>query len=70
MGFSRQEYWGGFPFPPPGDLPGPGIKLASSEFPVLQANSLLMSHWGSPVTLCPETRTGIYTLLKESDKCE
>ena len=27
MGFSRQEYWSGLPFPPPGDLPDPGIKL-------------------------------------------
>ena len=27
MGFSRQEYWSGLPYPPPGDLPGPGIKL-------------------------------------------
>ena len=26
MGFSRQEYWSGLPFPPPGDLPNPGIK--------------------------------------------
>ena len=26
MGFSRQEYWSGLPFPPPGDLPYPGIK--------------------------------------------
>ena len=26
MGFSRQEYWSGFPFPPPGDIPNPGIK--------------------------------------------
>ena len=29
MGFSRQEYWSGLPFPPPGDLPHPGIKLMS-----------------------------------------
>ena len=29
MGFSRQEYWGGLTFPPPGDLPDPGIKLVS-----------------------------------------
>ena len=29
MGFSRQEYWGGLPFPPPGHLPDPGIKPAS-----------------------------------------
>ena len=27
--FSRQEYWSGFPFPSPGDLPDPGIKSAS-----------------------------------------
>ena len=31
MGFSRQEYWSGLPFPSPGDLPDPGIKL---EFPL------------------------------------
>ena len=29
MGFSRQEYWRGLPFPPPGDLPDPGIKPVS-----------------------------------------
>ena len=29
MGFSRQEYWSGLPFPPPGDLPHPGIEPAS-----------------------------------------
>ena len=29
MGFSRQEYWSGLPFPPPGDLPDPGIELGS-----------------------------------------
>ena len=26
MGFSRQEYWSGLPYPPPGDLPDPGIE--------------------------------------------
>ena len=26
MGFPRREYWSGLPFPPPGDLPGPGIE--------------------------------------------
>ena len=29
MGFSRQEYWSGLPFPPPGDLPDPGIEPGS-----------------------------------------
>ena len=30
MGFPREEYWGGLPFPPPGDLPDPGIEAVSS----------------------------------------
>ena len=34
-GFSRQEYWGGFPFPPPGHLPDPGIKPTSPVAPAL-----------------------------------
>ena len=29
MGFSRQKYWRGFPCPPPGDLPNPGIEPTS-----------------------------------------
>ena len=29
MGFFRQEYWSGFPFPSPGDLPDPGIEPTS-----------------------------------------
>ena len=29
MGFHRQEYWSGLPFPSPGDLPDPGIELTS-----------------------------------------
>ena len=37
MGFSRQEYRSGLPFPSPGDLPDPGIKPGS---PTLQAYSL------------------------------
>ena len=37
MGFSRQEYWSGLPFPSPGDLPNPGIELGS---PAPQADTL------------------------------
>ena len=37
MGFSRQEYWSGLPFPSPGDLPDPGIE---PRFPTLQADTL------------------------------
>jgi len=46
--FSRQAYWSRLPCPPPGDLPYPGIKLTSPAAPVLQANSLALSHRGSP----------------------
>ena len=35
MGFSRQEYWSGLSFPPPVDLPNPGIKLTFLMSPVL-----------------------------------
>ena len=38
MGFSRQEYWSGLPFPSPGDLPDPGIEPGS---PALQTDALL-----------------------------
>ena len=45
MGFTRQEYWSGLPFPSLEDLSNPGIKLAS---PVWQVDSLPLSHRGSP----------------------
>ena len=48
MEFSRQEYWSGLPFPPPGDLPDPGIEPRS---PALQADSLLMELQGKPTEL-------------------
>ena len=40
MEFSRQEYWSQLPFPAPGDLPDPGIKLGSLASPALQEDSL------------------------------
>ena len=48
MGFSREEYWSGLPFPPPGDLPNPGIKPVSPVASALQANPLSLSHLGKP----------------------
>ena len=38
MGFSKQEYWNGLPFPSPGDPPNPGIEPVS---PALQADSTI-----------------------------
>ena len=46
MGFSRQEYWGGLPFPSPGDLPDPGTEPGSLA---LQADSLPYEPPGKPV---------------------
>ena len=45
MGFSRQEYWSGLPFPSPGDLPNPGIKPRS---PALQVDALPSEPPGKP----------------------
>ena len=44
MGFSRQEYWSGLPFPSSGDLPDPRIKPGS---PALQADSVLSEPSGT-----------------------
>ena len=48
MGFSRPEYWSGWPFPSPGDLPDPGIKPRSLVSLALQPDSSPLSHLGSP----------------------
>ena len=48
MGFSRQEYWSGLPFPTPGDLLDPGIELGS---PTWQADALPSEPPGKPIVL-------------------
>ena len=45
MGFSRQEYWNGLPFPSPGDLSDPGIE---PRFPALQTDALPSEPPGKP----------------------
>ena len=49
MGFSRQEYWSGLPFPPPGDLPNPGIEPRSLA---LKADAVTSEPQGSPNIKC------------------
>ena len=64
MGFSREEYWNGLPFPPPGDLPDPEIEPGSpvmagrffsavlSEKPIYYENSMVIFFFfGRPVQL-------------------
>ena len=48
VGFSRQEYWSGLPFPSPEDLPDPGIEPRS---PTLQADALLSEPPGKSLIL-------------------
>ena len=50
MGFSRQEYWSGLPFPSPGDLPDPGIEPGS---PALEADALTSEPPGHPIEKDP-----------------
>ena len=48
MGFSRQVYWSGLPFPSLGDLPDPGMELGS---PALQSDSLPLSYLWKPTNV-------------------
>ena len=58
MGFSRQEYWSGLPFPSPGDLPDPGIETRS---PAFQADALTSEPPGKP-----KVRLDTIKLLEEN----
>ena len=70
MGFSRQEYWSGLPFPSPGDLSGPGIEPRS---PTLQADALpseppgKSKYFFEPLFLAGGKNTGVgcHSLLQE-----
>ena len=75
MGFSRQEYWSGLPFPSPGDLPIPGIEPRS---PAQQADSLPTKlprnaihpfHPLLPLFLLPSTFLSISFFSNESALC-
>ena len=48
MEFSKQEYWSGVPFPPPGDLPDPGIKPTSLTSLALAGRFLTTEPPGKP----------------------
>ena len=52
MEFSRQGYQSGLPFPPPGDLPDPGIEPESLVSPALQEDLLLLEQLGKPLNMC------------------
>ena len=56
MGFSRQEYWSGLPFPSPGDLPGPGMEPEFLTSPALAAGYFTTSTtWEEPYSMMPSS---------------
>ena len=55
MGFSRQEFWSGLPFPPPGDLPHPGIEPMS-------LTSSALAGWFFTTSTTWEAHSGQYPL--------
>ena len=67
LGFSRQEYWSGLPFPSPGDLPNPGIEPGS---PTLQADALTSEPPGKPHPPPPKKNTleGINSRISEAEE--
>ena len=63
MGFFRQEYWSGLPFPSAGDLPHSGIEPGSPGSPALQVGSLPSEPPGKPSSLEGPTFPGSWALL-------
>ena len=58
-GFSRQEYWSGLSFPPPGDLPDPGSKPTSLASPALAGRFFTTVPPGKPMCEAPFVHIGI-----------
>ena len=66
MEFSRQEYWNELSCPPPGDLPNSGIEPVS---PALQADSVLLSHQGSPKTSTHLPKSSVLLNVLDNFNC-
>ena len=63
LGFSRQEYWSGLPFPPPGDLPHPGIK---PMFPALAGGFFITVSPGEPEHFIRSVKLKILIAIMET----
>ena len=66
-GISQAQYWSGMPCPPPGDLPDPGMELASPAAPALQVDTLPLRHqgssWASDVCTNAHIYVGLYMFV-------
>ena len=67
LGFSMQEYWSGLPFPPPGDLPDPGVEPRSLMSHALQADSLPLELSGKPTKLLWTTQQMLPSFICKSE---
>ena len=71
MGFSRQEYWSGLPFPSPADLPNPGVKPASHISSALARRFFTTSAtWETYVAIISLSKRDLRGLLKGSEGTE
>ena len=66
VGFSRQEYWSGLPFPSPGHLPNSGIEPRS---PALQADALTSEPPGTRPYLTGASQLALTSLVAQTVKC-
>ena len=67
-GFSRQEYWSGLPFHPPGELPNPGMKPTSHTSPALAGGFFTTcTTWGALCFLSPRLILGVFSDSKKDD---
>ena len=67
MGFSRQEYWSGLPYPPPEDLPDPRIELVSLMSSALAGRFFTISTmWEAHMHIYIHTNT--YSYMRENWK--
>ena len=57
-GIARQEYWSGWPFPPPGDLPDPGIEPGSLASPALAGGFFTTMPPGKPKSYSTSVKWG------------
>ena len=68
MGFFRQEYWSGLPFPPPGNLPDPGIEPASLASPALAGRFFTTEPVGKPIKISKKRRGEIGESLERKQR--
>ena len=68
MGYSKEEFEAGLPFPPPGDLPDPETESASPAAPISQADPFLLSHQGSPISGLREVRSSLQSIATSPEK--